>query len=63
MGNRSLKKSIGLRLSGEALRLLKLMAGKSGLSQAGVIELAIREKATREGLEIKTEADAVTTGI
>lgn len=57
-----MKKSIGLRLSGEALRPLKLMAGKAGLSQVGIVEFAIREKAMREDSEINTEADAVTIG-
>jgi hypothetical protein len=54
MANRSLKKSVGLRLTEDALRLLRAMATKTGLSQAGVIELAIREKAARDG--VKQEA-------
>ena len=51
MMNRSLKKSVGMRLSTEGIRLLRLMASKTGLSQAGVVELAIREKAAREGIK------------
>jgi hypothetical protein len=60
MANRSLKKSIGLRLTDEALRLLRVLAGKTGLSQAGIVELAIREKAQRDGEEVR--AGAVESG-
>jgi hypothetical protein len=45
------KKPIGLNLSSEARRLLLAMAEKSGLSQTGVAELAIRERAEREGVK------------
>jgi len=56
MANRSLKKSLGLRLSEDAIALLREMAKRNGLSQAGIMELAIREKATREGVKISAEA-------
>ena len=38
------------RLSDEARRLLVLLAEKLGVSQTSILELAIREKAKREGL-------------
>mgnify|MGYP001611351405 FL=1 len=43
--------ALSLRLSPEAKRLLQLLAKKSGLSMTGVIELAIREKAKRDGVK------------
>ncbi len=51
MANRSLKKPLGLRLSEDAIALLREMAARNGLSQAGIMELAIREKASREGVK------------
>lgn len=59
MANRSLKKPLGLRLSEDAIALLREMAARNGLSQAGIMELAIREKASREGVKA-TKAEAVT---
>lgn len=56
MANRSTKKPLGLRLSADAVALLREMAQRNGLSQAGIMELAIREKATREGVKVKAEA-------
>ena len=44
-------RATSLRLSPEAKRLLQRMAEKLGLSMTGVIELAIREKARREGVK------------
>jgi predicted DNA-binding protein len=41
-------KSTSLRLTPEAKRLLKLLAQKTGVSMAAIIEIAIREKAKRE---------------
>lgn len=49
MANRSLKTPLGLRLSGDAITLLRAMSQRTGLSQAGVVELAVREKAGRDG--------------
>lgn len=42
------KRLTSMRLSPEAKRLLALLAHKLGISQAAVLELAIREKARRE---------------
>lgn len=39
------------RLSDEARRLLALLAEKLGISQTGILELAIRDKAKREGVK------------
>jgi predicted transcriptional regulator len=38
-------------LTPEAKRLLKLLADQLGISQSAVMELAIREKAKREGVK------------
>lgn len=46
--NRYMKIHISFRLSEEAIRLLKLMAENKGVSQAVVIELALREMAKKE---------------
>ena len=53
MANRSVKKPVGMRLSEDAVSLLKTMADKTGISQTGIVELAIREKAKREGLALQ----------
>ncbi len=45
------KEPVGLNLSAEARRLLLDMARKSGLSQTGIAELAIREKAEKDGVK------------
>jgi Ribbon-helix-helix protein, copG family len=42
-------KPTSVRLSEDAKRLIKLMSQKLGISQTAIIELAIREKARREG--------------
>jgi hypothetical protein len=60
MVNRSLKTSVGMRLSNEARRLLRVLAGQSGLSQAGVVELAIRRMAKAEGVEVREETPEAT---
>jgi hypothetical protein len=39
-----------IRLTPDAKRLLVLLAQKLGVSQAAIWELAIREKAQREGI-------------
>ena len=46
-----MKIHISFRLSEEAIRLLKLLAEEKGVSQAAIIEIALREMAKRE--EIK----------
>lgn len=53
MANRSVKKPVGMRLSEDAVSLLKTMADQTGISQTGIVELAIREKAKREGLALQ----------
>ncbi len=58
MVNRSTKKSVGIRLTDEAVRLLRDMAADKGLSQAGIIELAVREKAERDGYRSRDGAEA-----
>ncbi len=45
------KKPVGLNLSAEARRLMVEVATKKGVSQTGVVEMAIREMAEREGVE------------
>lgn len=44
-------KPTSVRLSDDAKRLIKLLSAKLGISQTAIIELAIREKARREGLK------------
>jgi hypothetical protein len=45
------KKLTSMRLSVEAKRLLAVLAHKCSISQAAVLEIAIREKAKREGVK------------
>lgn len=45
------KKLTSIRLSDDAKRLITLMSEKLGISQTAIIELAIREKAKREGVK------------
>jgi hypothetical protein len=45
------KKPVGLNLSAEARRLMAELAEKNGVSQTGVVEIAIREKAERDGVK------------
>jgi predicted transcriptional regulator len=45
------KRLTSVRLSPEAKRLLALLAQKLSVSQTAVLELAIREKARREGVK------------
>ena len=45
------KQRLGFSLSIEAQRLLRELKVKTGLTQTGVIETAIREKAEREGVK------------
>jgi predicted transcriptional regulator len=47
MGNRS---NTSVRLTPEALRLLKELAKKLGVSQAAIMEMAIRKFAERSGV-------------
>ncbi len=43
------KKQTAFRLSEEARRLLEVLSRKLGVTQAAIVELAIREKAQKEG--------------
>ena len=45
------KHPTSVRLSDEAKRLLVALAQKLGISQAAVLQLALREKARREGVK------------
>lgn len=45
------KKLTSVRLSSEAKRLLADLGKKLGISQAAVLEIAIREKAKRESVK------------
>lgn len=45
------KKPIGLNLSAEARRLMVELASKKGVSQTGVVEMAIRDMAQKEGVQ------------
>ncbi len=45
------KKPVGLNLSAEARRLMVEIATKKGVSQTGVVEMAIREMAESEGVK------------
>jgi predicted transcriptional regulator len=45
-----MKQPTSFRLSNEALRLLKVLADAKGVSQAAIIELAVRELAKKEGI-------------
>ncbi len=56
--NRSLKKPLGLRLTEDAITFLRVLSNRTGLSQAGIVELAIREKATRDGVSLEDIQDA-----
>ncbi|MHB1677902.1 MAG: ribbon-helix-helix protein, CopG family [Sulfuriferula sp.] len=46
-----MKIHISFRLSEEAIRLIKLLAEKKGVSQASIIEMALREMAKKEGIK------------
>lgn len=48
-----MKFAISFRLSAEAIRLIKALAGSKGLSQASVLEVALREMAKREKIELQ----------
>jgi hypothetical protein len=56
--NRSLKKPLGLRLTEDAITFLRVLSNRTGLSQAGIVELAIREKASRDGVSLEDIQDA-----
>ncbi len=43
---------IGPRLSETAVDLIKALADSKGVSQAAILEMAVREMAKREGVEV-----------
>ena len=45
------KKSIGFRLTPEAITIIKELAKKLGVSQADVVEMAVRKLAKQEEIE------------
>lgn len=45
------KRATSVRLTDEARRLLERLAAKMGVSQAAVLEVAIREKARKEKVD------------
>lgn len=48
---------VGMRLSRDAIALLREMAAQTGLSQTSVTELAIREKAGALGITVRVAGD------
>jgi len=46
-----MKHAAGFRLTPEALRLLKLLASKLGISQAAALEIGIRDLAKKRKVE------------
>lgn len=46
-----IKQASSIRLTLEAKRLLRALAQASGVSMSAMLELAIREKAKREGVK------------
>jgi hypothetical protein len=49
------KHPVSFRLTADARRLLRLLAVRFGVGRTAIIELAIREKAMREGLPDKED--------
>ena len=49
--NNNMKIHISFRITEEAIRLLKLLSEKKGVSQASIIEIAIREAAKKEKIK------------
>lgn len=45
------KKATSVRLSGEALRLLALLAKRYGVNKTAVLELVLRRVAAEDGVE------------
>jgi hypothetical protein len=46
-----MKKSTSFRLTNEAMRLIKEIAIKNGISQTAVLEIAVRNLSKKEGLQ------------
>lgn len=51
------------RLTPEALRILRELAHHLGVSQTAVIELALRDKAAREGIAMRNTPCALPIGL
>lgn len=54
-GTTESKARLGFSLSSDAQKLLRGLKKKTGLSQTGVVEVAIREKAEKEGVKVEPE--------
>ena len=54
----TLKKQTGIRLGADTKTLLELLAKDTGLSQTGVIELAIRDLAKQRGIALPKKTGA-----
>lgn len=52
MTDRIRKPQASFRLTKGAMDVIKLMSSRKGVSQAAVVEMAVREKAEREGFQI-----------
>jgi hypothetical protein len=48
-----MKIHISFRVSSEAVRLIKVLSDEKGISQASIVEIAIRDLAKREKIEIQ----------
>lgn len=46
-----MKNPVSFRLSDDGLGILRMLARRNGVSCSSIVELAIREKAKRDGLE------------
>lgn len=55
--DRENKQAVSMRFSLEALRLLTEMSRDLGISRTAVVELAIREKAKRDGYRDGSDRD------
>lgn len=56
------KVATSYRLSPTALALITALTKRLGLSQAGVLEMAVRKLAAQEGIEVDTKEDQQTDG-
>jgi len=50
------KKQVGIKLSSDARKLREGLARKLGVDKTAVVELAIREKAARDGVTVEGNA-------
>jgi len=48
-----MKQPTSFRLTDTALQLLKVLADTRGVSQASILEMAVREMAKRDGISIQ----------